>query len=43
MRADAGSTPAIQPAFRGVPGSRGSRGTAPLTPEGLSKSELAPT
>jgi hypothetical protein len=41
MRADAASTTAIQTAFRGVPGSRGSQGTAPSV--GLSKGELAPT
>jgi hypothetical protein len=35
MRACTGSTPVVQLAFRGVPGSRGSRGTAPITPEGL--------
>jgi hypothetical protein len=43
MRAGTDSNPVIQSALRGVPGSRGSRGTAPLTPEGLRKGDLAPT
>ena len=43
MRTGTDSNPVIQAALRGVPGSRGSRGTAPLTPVGLSKGELAPT
>jgi hypothetical protein len=41
MRADTASKAAIQTALRGVPGSRGSRGTVPSV--GLSKGELAPT
>ena len=41
MRTATDSNPVIHPVLRGVPGSRGSRGTAPSV--GLSKGELAPT